>query len=254
MKGYIVIGLMAIVLLSALAALSTRGGQSGASMGVLDVGVEEAIAKPAAKKLRGLAVFNATITSVTESSVVVESEEYSGELMAEGRWLIIVDSVKLCNWSEARGYVDEGGALIVMAVMEKGNETAHVLLGLRQEDIMLFRPILLRHAVHKRHHTRTYMSVRGVIASKGENFILLERGKAKALAIVKGKWLKAGDGEVEWSDVESEFRVGDVVRIFCHNVLVLKPWFARAFNIRAVVWGYSGAIIDLTSGTTLSRK
>jgi len=49
---------------------------------------------------------------------------------------------------------------------------------------------------------------------------------------------------VTWSDVADEFHVGDTIRLFCHNILVMKKEFSEIFGIDVFIWGYSGAIID----------
>jgi len=49
-------------------------------------------------------------------------------------------------------------------------------------------------------------------------------------------------------------RLEDIIRFFCHNVLIMKQEFAERFGINAIIWGYSGAIIDLTSGGHFVEK
>ena len=102
-------------------------------------------------------------------------------------------------------------------------------------------------------HTKTYMGPRGELVEKGKNYMILEKDGRRVIASTRGKWIKAGGGEVTWSDVADEFHVGDTVRLFCHNILAMRKEFSDVFGIDVFIWGYSGAIIDLTSGTALSR-
>ena len=197
----------------------------------------------------------ASINSIDNSTITVTTE--SGEsmkLFAAGKWILISDEVERLAWTEVRSYLEKGNALIVMATLSKGNVSKNVLLGVKQNDIILVRPILIKHYVKAHKHTATYLSFRGTLADKGENYMILERGGAKILAITNGDWIKAGGGEVTWKDVSNEFQPGDEIRLFYHNLVVMKSEFTENFGINGFIWGYSGAIIDLTSGTTLSRK
>lgn len=118
---------------------------------------------------------------------------------------------------------------------------------------MMFRPILLKVYAAGHKHTKTYMGPRGELVDKGKNYMVLENDGRRVIASTRGKWIKAGGGEVTWSDVADEFHVGDTVRLFCHNILAMRKEFSDVFGIDGFIWGYSGAIIDLTSGTALSR-
>jgi len=197
----------------------------------------------------------ASINSIDNSTITITSE--SGEsmkLFAAGKWILISDEVERLAWTEARSYLEKGNALIVMTTLSKGNASKNVLLGVKQNDIILVRPILIKHYVKAHRHAATYLSFRGTLADKGENYMILERDGAKILAITNGDWIKAGGGEVTWKDVSNEFQPGDEIRLFYHNLVVMKSEFTENFGINGFIWGYSGAIIDLTSGTTLSRK
>ncbi|MCD6536245.1 MAG: hypothetical protein J7K49_04350 [Thaumarchaeota archaeon] len=197
----------------------------------------------------------ASITSMDNSTITVTTE--SGEsmkLFAAGRWILISNEVKRLAWTEARSYLQSGDALIVMTTLSKGNVSKNVILGVKQNDVILLRPLLIRHYVKAHRHAATYLSFRGTLADKGENYMILERDGAKILAVTNGDWIKAGGGEVTWKDVSNEFQPGDEIRLFYHSLIVMKGEFAENFGINGFIWGYSGAIIDLTSGTTLSRK
>ena len=215
-----------------------------------------AVSIPQALGRRGdrVEVFKAAVVSVTNSSITVVREEASEELAARGRWLLLSgDAVKVALWDEAKAYIGEGEALMVAASIDRGNRTISVLLGLKQGDVVLARPALLKRWARRHVRTKSYIGVRGEIVQKGSNYLLIQRNGRKGLVIVGGRWLKAGEGEVEWSDVAEEFRVGDTIRVFCHNVLLMNREFSEVFGIDAVIWGYSGAIVDLTSGVTVSR-
>ncbi|MCD6536621.1 MAG: hypothetical protein J7K49_06285 [Thaumarchaeota archaeon] len=196
-----------------------------------------------------------TVNSIDNSTITVVNE--SGEsikLFAKGRWILISDEVRAMPWIEAMNYVEGGDALIVMTTLGNGNVTRDILLGIKQEDVILVRPSLLKHCAKGHRHSSTYLSFRGEVADTGENYMILERDGNVVLALANGEWVKAGGETVTWKDVSDEFRPGDEVRLFCHNIVVMNDDFAENFGIRGFIWGYSGAIIDLTSGTTLSRK
>ncbi|RLG03296.1 MAG: hypothetical protein DRN54_03130 [Thaumarchaeota archaeon] len=196
-----------------------------------------------------------TITSIDNSTVTILRE--SGEQMnlsAKGRWVVISDEARVPPWTEAKDYVKEGTAQAIILAGNLENETEGMLLGLRQGEVTIFRPMLAKACARKHKHTSIYLSFRGEVEKIGENYMILRRGDQKILASTRGSWIKAGGGEVEWKDVSSEFNQGDQVRLFYHNLVIMNNFFAENLGIRGFIWGYSGAIIDLTSGTTLSRK
>ncbi|MCD6125624.1 MAG: hypothetical protein J7J19_01290 [Thaumarchaeota archaeon] len=207
------------------------------------------------KIIKKLDVLETVITSVDNSSITIVGD--GGEeirLLAMGRWLIISEEIiPNTNWADAMSYVENGEATVVMGVVTRGNETHHICLGLKQGELIMFRPILLRIYAAGHRHTKTYMGPRGELVAKGENYMILERDSRRVIAVTGGRWIKAGGGEVTWSNVADEFHVGDTVRLFCHNILVMRKEFSDVFGIDAFIWGYSGAIIDLTSGAALSR-
>ena len=195
------------------------------------------------------------ITSINNSTITILRE--SGEemkLLAKGIWMVISDKAEELPWIEAMSYVKEGEAQAIVIAKKMGNESKGVLLGLKQDEITLFRPMLAKACIKKHKHTPIYLSFRGEVEKIGENYMILRRGDQRILAITRGNWTKAGSGEVEWKDVSSEFNQGDQVRLFYHNLVAMNNLFAENLGIRGFIWGYSGAIIDLTTGTTLSRK
>jgi len=211
------------------------------------------MAKPS-EAVKSLDVLETKIVSVDNSSITVigeDDEEIS--LLAKGKWIIISDEIiPKTRWIDAMSYVKESEA-VVMATITRGNETHYICLGLKQGEIMMFRPILLKIYAAGHKHTKTYMGPRGELVDKGKNYMILEKDGRRVIASTRGKWIKAGGGEVTWSDVADEFHVGDTVRLFCHNILAMRKEFSDVFGIDGFIWGYSGAIIDLTSGTALSR-
>ena len=201
-------------------------------------------------------IVKATVVSINNSTVTATIEGETLDLFARGPWLIITgELVEKAWWKKAKDYVKEGEALIAMSTVTRENKTFNVLLGLKQDDIILVKPILLRCEAKRHLHTNRYLSVKGEIVDKGNNYLLIERNESKGLVIIgsKSKWIKAGSGEVTWEEVANEFKAGDTIRIFCHHILVMKEEFAEAFGINTFIWGYSGAIINLTSGTTISK-
>lgn len=197
--------------------------------------------------------YTATVAAVGPSTLTIEREGESIELLASGAWLAVTGEARKLNWSEAASYLKQGEALVIAASISRGNTTVNLLLGIKQGDLVLVRLAFLKRCAIKHLHTRTYMSVRGEIVEKGGNYLMLSRGNHTVLVITGGTWVKAGEGEVTWEQASASFNPGDTVRVFCHNILVLNEEFAKAFGFKAIVWGYSGAIINLTNGTALSK-
>ena len=207
-----------IVSIIALSVLALRVDQSPSR----EVGLDEltqttlptALAKPNDLCKLKVVSFEGRITSVDGKSTTVESESFSGSLIALGEWLLFTESeVSVYDWSKAREYVREGEAFIIMTTITKANKTLNVLLGLKQDGVGLIRPIMLRYYALKHLHSKMYIGVRVKLVYKGDNFIILEKekeelGRIRGLALVNGKWIKAGYGEVTWSDVKDEFKIG----------------------------------------------
>ncbi len=237
-KTAVVGGVMAVLAIAAIAVLTPQVGASASS----DRGDGSSIE-----------VFNARILAVGDSTITVEREGEEMELAAEGMWLMVAGKVAKVEWSEAAGYIESREALVAMVTLNRGDSIVNVLLGLRQGGNIFIRPALLKRSAARHVHMRAYLSVRGEIAEKGENYLLIKRGDHMALVVTGGAWLKAGEGETTWEEASASFNPGDTVRVFCHNILVLRKEAAEAFGIRAVIWGYSGAIINLSNGTALSK-
>ena len=241
--------LVAIVSAAVIVAIMLATSSAYASPANFDI-----MAKPS-EAVKSLDVLETKIVSVDNSSITVIGE--SGEeisLLAKGKWIIISDEIiPKTEWIDAMSYVKESEAVVVMATITRGNETHYICLGLKQGEVMMFKPILLKVYAAGHKHTKTYMGPRGELVDKGKNYMILENDGRRVIALTNGKWIKAGGGEVTWSDVADEFHVGDTVRLFCHNILAMRKEFSDIFGIDGFIWGYSGAIIDLTSGTALSR-
>ena len=241
--------LVAIVSAAVIVAIMLATASAYASPANFDM-----MANPS-EAVKSLDVLETKIVSVDNSSITVigeDDEEIS--LLAKGKWIIISDEIiPKTEWIDAMSYVKESEAVVVMATITRGNETHYICLGLKQGEVMMFRPILLKVYAAGHRHTKTYMGPRGELVDKGKNYMVLENDGRRVIASTRGKWIKAGGGEVTWSDVADEFHVGDTVRLFCHNILAMRKEFSDIFGIDGFIWGYSGAIIDLTSGTALSR-
>ena len=206
-------------------------------------------------KIGKVKVFNATIVNITDTYIYVESEAYTGKLIAKGKWIYIANAFGRGNWAEVKDLVNKGEALIIMASIHRKNKTYHILLGLKEDSVILIRPILMRHMTQKHLHTKTYMGVYATILDNKDNYMIVNRSGHKILVLInpESRWYKAGYGVVTWSEVRSEFKSGDMIRIFCHNILIIKEGYAKYLGFKALIWGYSGAIIDLTSGTAITR-
>lgn len=50
------------------------------------------------------------------------------------------------------------------------------------------------------------------------------------IAVIGGRWYKAGEGETTWSNVSDEFMIGYRLWLCCERFLVLKPNFAKPTN------------------------
>jgi len=247
MKELVIIGLiMSTVLLGVI------GFQKLSELtSVTETSLSETLAKPVQNKVK---VFNGTITSVANNTIVVSSVEFSGELIAKGRWFLVAEEeVGVRYWVRVKEHLEKGEALIVMISINRDNETFNILLGLKQGGTFFIRPILVKYSTYK-WRRGTFEFTCKLIEKRGYSFIVEKRG-FKALVIINpdGKWYKAGQGEVLWRDVVNEFNVGDTLWLCTHNVLIFKKEFAKNFGVNAIIWGFSGAIIDLNTGTALAK-
>jgi len=251
-------GLLGIVL-TALVLFNTLqvGKQSyPLSLSDLSIGIEEALAKPQRKPRLEVKILEGKITSIGEKVITIESSEFTGELIAIGKWLLIsANDAGVYSWSDVKHYVSEGDALIVVTTISRRNKTLNVLLALKQGDVILVRPIVLRYYAKGLKHTKLYMGIYCKVVGRRGPYLVVERNGFTGLLMAdpNGKWYKAGYGEVTWNEIVDEFKEGDLVRVFCHNVLVMKEEFSEKFGISFIVWSYSGSIIDLTSGVAITK-
>lgn len=79
MKGSITIGLMASIMLLSVFTLQRTGVSEVTD--AMEVALGEALARPV---LKGLKVFNGTIMSVMNATIIIESKEFNGGLIAKG--------------------------------------------------------------------------------------------------------------------------------------------------------------------------
>ncbi|OYT29500.1 MAG: hypothetical protein B6U95_02340 [Thermofilum sp. ex4484_82] len=174
-------------------------------------------------KLNKIKVFNGTVTSITNTSIAVRSGEFSGELIAVGKWLLVARSdVGVYHWAKTM-------------------------------DTFLARLALVKYSKHEWKHGTFEFSCK-LVEKRGYSLII-EKKEFKALVAINpnGKWYRAGQGEVLWKDVINEFNPGDMLWLCTHNILVFKTGFAEIFGINAIIWGFSGAIIDLDTGIALAK-
>ena len=90
-------------------------------------------------------VDDAVIESIDNSTVTAIISGSEIDLFAKGRWVVISDEIETLPWIEAMKYVEPGDAVVAMATVTKGNQTGDVLLGIKQGDLILVRPILLKY-------------------------------------------------------------------------------------------------------------
>ena len=245
-----------LVVLLLTSALSFRGEDVGLSLDDLDVEMEEVLAKPQRRPKLEVKAFEGRVTSIGERSIVVEDDEFIGELIAIGKWLLISsEDAGVYSWSDVKGYVNEGDAFIVMVVVSRGNKTFNILLALKQSNTILIRPIALRYYAKGHKHTRLYMSIYCKVVGRRGPYLVIEKNGVTGLLMAdpNSKWYKAGHEETTWSGIVNEFKEGDLIRVFYHNVLVFKDEFREKFGIGFVIWSYSGAIIDLTTGLAITK-
>ncbi|MCD6509396.1 MAG: hypothetical protein J7L11_03275 [Thermoprotei archaeon] len=198
---------------------------------------------------RRIHTFEGVIATITNSTIAVIKNNITIRLIAKGRWVLITDSaVNITTWTNAMGYISEGNAVVVAVNVPRGNGTLRVLIGLKQNRTILMRPILIRHLIQRSIHDEKEFTC--TLLAKGDKLILVEARGIRMLAVIGGRWYKAGESETTWSNVSDEFRIGDRLWLCCERFLVLKPNFA---NLRIIVWGFSGAIIDIDSGTALLK-
>lgn len=246
MKWKIMLGLM--VLFIAFNLIGVQGlyvnANAGTTVATSNLGLDAHVA----------IIPSATIVSMDNATITIESEEYSGSLISKGKWIALTsDDAELCKWLEASTLIEMGNATIAMATLSKDNKTINVLLGLKQGDLILIRPKIIKRAIAKAKHGTFEFTCK--LVGKVGPFLVVEKKGIRALVLVDpdGKWYKAGYGAVTWREVVNELNVGDALWLCTHNIAILKKGFAEVLGVRALIWGFSGAIIDLTNGIAIAK-
>ncbi len=246
-----IVGLLVLIVALSLLSAQSLYIQSKAASTPLTVAANSPSVTPKTVTINAL---NATIIEIGNSTITVGSNQFSGKLITIGKWIMLSkDEVGIRCWLEAKNSIEEGEAVMVMATVSRGNKTIDVLMGLKQNDVILVRPILMKHAVVKAKHGTFEFSCK--LTDKRGPLLMIEKRGIKALVLVnpESKWYKAGYGDVLWKDVIDEFNVGDTLWLCTHNIAVLRDDFSKIFGFKAIIWGFSGAIIDLTSGVAVAK-
>jgi len=202
-----------------------------------------------------IGVFQVIITNVSDIGIEVTSSNYNGTLLAKGPWLYISDRIGKGFWDSVKDMVQEEEAKVLVVVFERNGTRIPVLAALKQDDLILVRPHLVRRSVAGERHTRTYQSLYARVVRVGENYMVIEREGHKILMRIpeNSTWFVAG-GEVKtWAELKENFSEGDVIRVFYHNIVVFRSGFEEFTELKGFLWGYSGAIIDLSNGFTITR-
>lgn len=205
-------------------------------------------------KLNFIWALNATITKVDNRTITIRSDNSTFEAVAAGRWLLVSESeVGLQPWALAKEYIDEGDASALIANVSWRGEEVMVLLCLKQGDVLVIRPLTLKHYTRVHRHGNFEFTCR-LVEKMGSSLIVEKRGlKALVLLDPDGLWYRAGYGDVEWRDVVDQLSVSDTLWLCTHNILVLKGELADMLGFNALIWGFSGAIMDLTNGLALAK-
>ncbi len=195
--------------------------------------------------------FKANITLIADSYIIAND---SIKLITGGRWLVISNNLTAIQyWSKVKSYIDDGLALLIIASITRNGRAYNVLLGLRQNSKVLLRPALIKCCKLKYLHGAVEFTCK-LIGRRGFSLLVEKKGfKALILLNPNGKWRRAGNGDVYWRDVVNEFNIGDTLWICTHNILILKPVLAKFTGVNALIWGFSGAIIDLSNGLALAK-
>ncbi len=204
---------------------------------------------------RKIQLIEGYIVHVSDSGITIYTREFNRSVSAEGNWIYIGEGVGRANWTTIKDFIPRGRAKILV-LNTFGEETSDaILLALKTEHLIMVRIGLMRRAVKVHRYSFDYQSLYGKIVKVGENYIILKRGEIKILVVIPEDsiWFRAGSGKDRWINYREVFSEGDILRIFFHDRVVFKDRFAKFTGLKVVIWGYSGAIIDLTNGETLVR-
>ena len=197
--------------------------------------------------------FQVEIVNVTDSGIVVESELYNGTIFAKGKWLYISENLGKSAWKDAKEMIELGDAKILMVVIKRGDRRIPVLLGVKQEGLILMREAFTMRSIAEHVRIKGFLSVTGTVVKTGEDYLILNvRGQNVLFRISQDlTWTIAGDGETTWSDIRREFSEGDQVKAYFHEIIRFNDLFTSFTGIRAIAGGY-GTFIDLTDGVTIT--
>ncbi|RLF22390.1 MAG: hypothetical protein DRN15_09165 [Thermoprotei archaeon] len=187
------------------------------------------------------------VIGVTNSTITVLIENREVTMFTRGLWILISNTtVDIVPWKHAAECIDKGRATIAFTHVSRGNRTLYVLLGVRQEEVILIRLLVLRHLAHRRVGLRKFT---GKLMAKGDELIMVRTKDVRVLAIVKGRWYRVGHGEVTWSDVSSEFHAGDRLWL-CGRVWLLER---SPLKVHIAICYLDGALVDIDQNITLLR-
>jgi len=200
-----------------------------------------------------LLMFTARIIDISETSLEVESETYNGTVIARGEWFYISNSLGKASWSEAMDIIEPGEATILMKFYRRSNNTIPVLLGVKQEEIVIVREAFTRSSIVDHKNVRGFIEISGVLAKTGENYLILNKEGSNILFKITNDitWRVAGDGEATWNQLRDTFARGDHIQIYFKRLVRFNDLFTEFTGIRGVADGY-GTIIDLTNGVTIT--
>ena len=149
------------------------------------------------------------------------------------------------NWSDAKNLFSIGDMVkITVAGFKRGNRIIPIALRISKDDFALVRQRLLLYARGKGRN----IAFKATLQYIGDKYIVLTRNTSKIVAIVTGKWIKAGNGEVDWSQVKNEFKPGDTIWIYGKTIILRKT----VENIRAIILPQT--LIDIDNGVSLIKK
>ena len=185
------------------------------------------------------------ILNISDRWIEIEGLNRTGKVYTLGKWIYIKENeFKSMDWSEAKNLFSIGDTVkIVIAGFKRGNRTIPIVLKMSKDDFTLIRSRLLRYDIGKGRR----LAFKATITYVGDKYLIVQRATNNIVVIVGGKWVKAGDGEVDWSEVKNEFKVGDSVWIYGK----IAPFKKSVENIRAIAAPQT--LINIDTGISLIR-
>ena len=238
---YFALGLIFIVALSAL--LITIP-----SLAVEDAGNSQTDRK------WNLVRFQAEIRHVSDLGVEVSSGVFNGTVLGVGKWIYIDTEIGRDRWKNIMDKVEEGDAYILMGVTERNGTRVHVLLALKQEGLLLLRPKFILRSVSEHRTGHMFFMIKGEVLRTGDNYLIVKaRDNSFLLKIARNStWTLAGNGDVTWSDIKTEFTPGDSVTIYFRKLIVFNDLFAEFTGFKFAGYGV-GTVVDVSNGITITR-